>query len=154
MPVPADGPAATSVAAAVAVPGKSTTAPLAPVTASGAFLVCIDPGHPSETSSGSNAHGLSENRLNWQVAQRLAVRLEEAGVAYKLTKTHEDEHVTNRRRAEIANQAGASLFLRLHCDVGGGRGYAWFYPDRAGTKGGVTGPPPAIQRASREAAHI
>ena len=42
------------------------------------FLVCVDPGHPSETSAGANAGRLSENRLNWQVAQRLAKRLDDA----------------------------------------------------------------------------
>ena len=118
------------------------------------FLVCVDPGHPSETSAGANAHGLSENRLNWQVAVRLARRLNALGVACKLTKNTENQYVTNRQRAETANQAGAKLFIRLHCDVGGGRGYAWYYPDRAGTKYGVTGPPPAIQQASRRAAHV
>jgi N-acetylmuramoyl-L-alanine amidase len=118
------------------------------------FLVCVDPGHPSETSAGANAHGLSENRLNWQVAQRLERRLAVLGIACKLTKSSENQYVTNRQRAEIANKAGANLLIRLHCDVGGGRGYAWYYPDRAGTKYGVTGPPPDVQRASRRAAHI
>jgi len=154
-PLPADGSETTPVATAVAGPtDSSTTMPTARAPTPGAFLVCIDPGHPSETSAGANAHGLSENRLNWQVAQRLARRLDALGIAYQLTKTREGEYVTNRQRAEIANRAGAALFLRLHCDVGGGRGYAWFYPDRAGTKQGVTGPPPAVQRASREAAHV
>lgn len=117
------------------------------------FIVCIDPGHPSETSSGASAHGLSENRLNWQVAQRLSARLKAAGVAHVLTKSSENQHVTNRRRAEIANYYNCDLFIRLHCDTGGGRGFTWYYPDRAGTKGGVTGPPVAVQRASREAAY-
>ncbi len=120
----------------------------------GKFLVCIDPGHPSETSAGARAHGLSENRLNWQVAQRLAKRLDAMGIAYKLTKTSVNQYVTNRQRAETANKAGAALLIRLHCDVGNGRGYAWYYPDRAGRKGGVTGPPRNVQRASRQAAHI
>jgi len=144
-----------------ALPEQPPALPLPPgfeeaagrVAASG-FLVCVDPGHPSETSAGANAHGLSENRLNWQVAVRLARRLKEAGVACKLTKNTENQYVTNRQRAETANQARANLLIRLHCDVGGGRGYAWYYPDRAGTKYGVTGPPPNVQRDSRRAAHI
>ena len=118
------------------------------------FLVCIDPGHPSETSEGADAHGLSENHLNWVVAVRLAEQLNRRGIAYVFTKQSENQYVTNRRRAEIANHYHAALFIRLHCDTGAGRGYTWYYPDRAGRKGGVVGPPVAVQRASREAAGI
>jgi N-acetylmuramoyl-L-alanine amidase len=125
-----------------------------PVTPAPEFLVCVDPGHPSETSAGAKAGGLSENRLNWQVALRLKARLDAAGVACVLTKTRENEYVTNRRRAEIANAAGAWLLIRLHCDTGAGRGYTWYYPDRAGTKDGVTGPPKAVRDASRQAANV
>lgn len=117
------------------------------------FVVCIDPGHPSETSAGANAHGLSENRLNWQVAVRLAKRLNKMGIRWVATKKSENQLVTNKQRAEIANKANASLFIRLHCDTGGGQGYAWYYPDRAGTKGGVTGPSRQVQQDSRRAAH-
>lgn len=73
------------------------------------FLVCIDPGHPSETSAGASAHGLSENRLNWQVAQRLARRLKALAIAYRLTKTSENHYVTNQQRAEIANRSPARV---------------------------------------------
>lgn len=122
------------------------------------FIVCIDPGHPSETSAGANAHGLSENRLNWQVANRLAAKLKAKNIAFVLTKTRENQKVTNRQRAEIANGANfyktpCSAFIRLHCDAGGGNGFAWFYPDRAATKQGVTGPPRTVQVASRNLAH-
>ncbi|HVF09863.1 MAG TPA: N-acetylmuramoyl-L-alanine amidase [Abditibacteriaceae bacterium] len=123
------------------------------------FLVCIDPGHPSETSGGAHAHGLSENRLNWQVAVRLARRLNALNISYVLTKTRENQYVTNRRRAEIANgdnsyRVPAALFIRLHCDVGSSRGFTWYYPDRSGRKYGVTGPPLAVQRASFAAAYV
>ncbi len=118
------------------------------------FLVCIDPGHPSETSAGASANGLSEKRIAWQVAGRLARRLKSLGVAYVLTKSSENQLVTNRQRAEIANKNGAALFLRLHCDAGGGHGYSWYYPDRSGTKQGVTGPPEEVQRASHRAVQI
>ncbi len=122
--------------------------------AANGFLVCVDPGHPSETSAGANAHGLSENRLNWQVAQRLKQHLAALGITCNLTKNTENQYVTNRQRAETANLAQAKLFIRLHCDVGGGRGYAWYYPDRQGTKYGVTGPPRPVLQASRNAAHV
>lgn len=118
------------------------------------FVVVIDPGHPSETAAGAEANGLSENRINWQVAQRLGARLSKLGITTYLTKRRENEKVTNRARAEMANNVNASLLIRLHCDAGGGNGYSWYYPDRAGTKYGVTGPPKSVQIQSRRAATI
>ena len=118
------------------------------------FSVVIDPGHPSETAAGAEANGLSENRINWQVANRLAQRLSKMGVVTYLTKRRENEKVTNRARAEMANNVNASLFIRLHCDAGGGSGYSWYYPDRAGTKYGVTGPPKSVQLQSKRAAWV
>ena len=118
------------------------------------FVVCIDPGHPSETAAGASANGLSENTLNWQVGKRLERRLKAQGIAVVMTKSRINQLVTNRQRAEIANRAGAAILIRLHCDAGGGSGYSWYYPDRAGRKYGVTGPPRSVQIASRQAAHV
>jgi N-acetylmuramoyl-L-alanine amidase len=123
------------------------------------FIVCIDPGHPSETAAGAAAHGLSENTLNWNVANRLAAKLNKAGIRWVMTKTRVSQNVTNRRRAEIANGANmyhqpCAAFLRLHCDDGGGHGFTWYYPDRAGRKYGVSGPPRNVQQASRSLAYI
>lgn len=129
-------------------------AALSPARAQAApFLVCIDPGHPSETSDGANEHGLSENKLNWQVALRFAKRLRALHIPYVMTKTSINQRVTNRRRAEIANAADAAICIRLHCDTGSGRGFTWYYPDRAARKGNVVGPPLEVQRASRQAAY-
>ena len=118
------------------------------------FIVMIDPGHPSETAAGAEANGLSENRINWQVAGRLQKRLSQMGIVSYLTKSRENQLVTNRQRSEMATRVGASLMIRLHCDAGSGQGYSWYYPDRAGTKYGVTGPPKAIQIQSRRAAIV
>lgn len=121
------------------------------------FIVCIDPGHPSETAEGAAANGLSENTLNWQVAVRLATRLNALGIKWVLTKNSLRERVTNRRRAEIANGANryrtpCAIFIRLHCDEGSGRGFTWYYPNRAARKGGVYGPSRTVQIQSRAAA--
>ncbi len=121
------------------------------------FIVCIDPGHPSETSEGAAAHGLTENRMNWQVAKRLEKKLKAQNIACVLTKSRENQNVTNRQRATIANGANAyktpcAALIRLHCDAGGGSGFAWFYPDRAGKKYGVSGPPREVQIGSRNLA--
>jgi len=123
------------------------------------FIVCIDPGHPSETSAGAKANGLSENTLNWNVAVRLAKKLDKAGIRWVMTKKKVGEKVTNKRRAEIANGANAyktatAAFIRLHCDEGGGSGFSWYYPDRAGKKGGITGPSKAVQKNSHSLAWV
>ncbi len=116
-------------------------------------MVCIDPGHPSETARGASANGLVENHLNWVVAVKLAKRLNALGVPFVSTKRRENQLVTNRERAEIANRAGAALLIRLHCDAGSGSGFSWYYPDRAGRKYGVTGPSRQVQGWSKEAAY-
>ncbi len=115
--------------------------------------MCIDPGHPSELARGAQANGLSENHLNWLVAEKLAKKLRALGIPYVSTKQRENQLVTNRQRAEIANRAGASLMIRLHCDAGGGSGFSWYYPDRSARKYGVTGPSKQVQTWSREAAY-
>ena len=138
--------ASLGVAAAQAAPAQD--APAKP------FIIVIDPGHPSETAAGAEANGLSENRINWQVANRLAQRLAKMGITTYLTKRSENQKVTNRDRAEMANNVKASLLIRLHCDAGGGSGYSWYYPDRAGTKYGVTGPPKSVQIQSKRAAWV
>jgi N-acetylmuramoyl-L-alanine amidase len=117
-------------------------------------LVCIDPGHPSEISAGTRGKtGLTEREVNWRVAVKLKRLLEADGVKTVMTKSSEGEFVTNRRRAEIANDAHAALLLRLHCDAGDATGAALFYPDRQGRSGGTTGPSREVIAESRAAAN-
>jgi N-acetylmuramoyl-L-alanine amidase len=48
--------------------------------------------------------------------------------------------VTNRRRAEIANQAHSDLLIRLHCDGAKGNGFAVYVPMAKGLVDHVSGP--------------
>jgi N-acetylmuramoyl-L-alanine amidase len=137
-----------------ALTAEEESAATKPKLSGDAPVVCIDPGHPSETSDGAHANGLSENTLNWQVALKLRSRLEAMDIRCVMTKDSMNQRRTNRERAEIANRAGAAVFVRLHCDTGAGRGFTWYYPDRAGHKYGVTGPPKAVQQESRHAAFV
>jgi len=115
--------------------------------------ICIDPGHPSETSPGcTGPTGVTENHINWVVAVKLKGVLEAAGATVVMTKQSENETVTNRRRAEIANAAGADIMIRLHGDAASASGFSVYYPDRQGTKYGVTGPSQSVIAASRAAA--
>ena len=115
-------------------------------------MVCIDPGHPSETSRGCRGRRLTEVAVVWGLAKLLKAKLESAGVTVILTKSSQDQFVTNKKRAEIANQTGASLMIRLHCDAGPGSGFAVYYPDRAATLQGLTGPSKDVLKESCVAA--
>ena len=133
-----------------APPPKSAPAPASSVRT----VVCIDPGHPSEVASGQNVqNGTTEAHVDWVVASKLREILEEKGYEVVLTKSSEEELVTNRDRALVANRAGAALMLRLHCDASAERGFAVYYPDRPGrAKDGTTGPGRAVIEESRRAA--
>jgi|GEM_PF-1319891 len=118
----------------------------------GAQVVVIDPGHPSENGVGAHGHEVAEVTTAWEVAVLLRDHLQAAGFDVRMTKTAEWEMVRNVRRAEIANEAGAALMVRLHCDVGNGSGFAIYYPDRQGRAEGHIGPSPDVMKHSRAAA--
>jgi N-acetylmuramoyl-L-alanine amidase len=120
-----------------------------------AGVIALDPGHPSETSQGaSGPEGATEIEVNWAVAQELRTILEERGYVVVMTKLVEDELVTNRHRAEIGSYLGADFMVRLHCDAGSHRGTATYYPDRQGTRWGVTGPSQEVIDGSRALVEI
>lgn len=120
------------------------------------LIVCVDPGHPSETSAGDSVqNGTTEVAVNWAIANGVVRELaEKHKIKAILTRSNFDEKTTNRVRAEIANDAGACILLRIHCDTGAGTGITIYYPDRQGKKNGDTGPSPEIIEASRKAAEV
>ena len=116
-------------------------------------VVCIDPGHASETSGGDVVqNGTTEVHIAWVVAVKLKALLEANGFKVVMTKQREDEVVTNKDRARLANRAKAALMIRLHCDASEDNGYAVYSPDRQGTVQGVTGPTQEVIDRSRVAA--
>ena len=115
-------------------------------------VVCIDPGHPSETSRGTRGERVTENHVNWVIGMALRRQLECYGSAVIMTKDREDELVTNRRRAEIANENMANLMVRLHCDAGNGSGFRIFFPDQQGKRFGVKGPSKKVIKESTRVA--
>jgi N-acetylmuramoyl-L-alanine amidase len=116
-------------------------------------IICIDPGHPSETSAGNVVqNGLKEVHIVWLVGLKLRTLLEAQGFKVVMTKSAEEQVVTNKQRAMIANQAKAALMIRLHCDASTDSGYAVYSPDRQGTVQGVTGPAQEVIQQSRVAA--
>jgi N-acetylmuramoyl-L-alanine amidase len=116
----------------------STTATTPTVTRSGGKVICIDPGHGTnfpnpnselatpesnvmKMSDGGGAGNVAnsawpERRVNWSVALKLQQLLNNMGYTIVMTKSSVNEDPTNRRRAEIATEAGAALEIRIHCD--------------------------------------
>ena len=116
-------------------------------------IVCIDPGHPSETSPGTKGpSGVTENHINWVIALKLKQALIDRGAKVVLTKSAENQKVTNRERAEIANKNDSDIMIRLHCDAASHTGFSIYYPDRQGTRYGVTGPAQSVIQASKAVA--
>ena len=113
------------------------------------YVICIDPGHPSEVGSGTEGRHITEIQAAWQVAQRLKTALEGRGMKVVLTKKSEQQFVRNKRRAEIANESHADYMVRLHCDADAGTGIASYAPDQQGTVDGVTGPSKSVIKASQ-----
>lgn len=83
----------------------------------GALVVVLDPGHggrfPHDGAHGR--HGLVEKDIALAVAQKTKALLESAGATVVLTRER-DEDVSLAERARIANEAGADLFLSIHCN--------------------------------------
>ncbi len=145
------GTATTTTSSATA----GTPTPALPSVTTTGNVVCIDPGHPSEVSSAeTEQNGVTEVAMNWEVALRLKALLEAKGITVVMTKNSLMEKVTNKRRAEIANDAGAAILLRLHCDTGNNHGYTIYAPNRQGTAQGKTGPSQAIIDTSQKAAEV
>ena len=100
------------------------------------LVVVIDPGHQShanpvqepigpgstETKAKMTAGAtgvtsdVPEYELDLEIATNLARRLESAGVKVVMTRTTNDVDLSNAERAQIANQASADLFVRIHAD--------------------------------------
>lgn len=119
-----------------------------------AQTICIDPGHPSENGVGTQGKHVSELHAAWAVALRLERILKADGYTVTLTKSKERQTVTNKARAEVANDSDAALMLRLHCDAGTKPGLATYYPGAKGKVKGVTGPSDEVLTESKSIARV
>ena len=85
-------------------------------------VLVLDPGHGGY-DPGAVAHGLEEKNLNLKLALEVAGRLE--GIRVLLTRDR-DVFVSLADRVALSRRAGADLFLSLHANAGGGRGFESF----------------------------
>lgn len=117
-------------------------------------VVCIDPGHPSESNSARAVqNGTTELKMNWEVAVKLRdVLKKDKRIRPILTRDSMDQYMRNRKRALMANDAHAGIAVHLHCDTGGGRGFTVYYPDKVGRSEGLSGPSSEVIRNSSLAA--
>ncbi len=100
------------------------------------IVICIDPGHQSmgnydlepiapgsdieKTKTSSGTQGVKsrvpEYEVNLEVSLMLRDALEAEGATVVMTREGNNVDISNIERAQIANEAGADLFLRIHCN--------------------------------------
>ena len=77
------------------------------------------------------ATGVYEYELNLLVSLKLRDRLLEEGFEVGMTRTSHDVSISNMERAEMANEAGADVFIRIHAngsENSGKRGMLTIHP--------------------------
>ena len=100
------------------------------------YLICIDAGHQAKGSSTKEPNGpgsstmkarvtsgtrgtttgLYEYELNLQVALKLQTELEARGYEVVMVRTEHDVDISNAERSQVANNAQADAFIRIHAN--------------------------------------
>lgn len=93
-------------------------------------VVVLDPGHWGY-DPGASSNGLKEKELNLALALKVAERLD--GIKVLLTRER-DIYVSLTDRVALSRRAEPDLFLSLHANAGGGRGFESFINSSLGAK--------------------
>ena len=98
--------------------------------------ICIDPGHQikgnynkeqcapwsdalkTKCTSGTtgNFTGVDEYIINLQIAEKIRNKLVDLGADVLMTRQSHDVDISNIERAKMANEYGADITLRIHCN--------------------------------------
>lgn len=79
-------------------------------------VIALDAGHGGAKTGAIGSGGLVEKNVTAQVVARIAARLRAEGFIVIETRTGDDD-VDLRERVHQANQAGADVFLSIHCNA-------------------------------------
>ena len=110
-------------------------------------VIVLDPGHGGY-DSGASYHGLKEKDLNLALALKVAARLS----GYKILLTRErDIYVSLADRVALSKRAEADLFISLHANAGGGKGFESFIYSGLGAKDPAVPMQQVIHRAIMKA---
>lgn len=79
------------------------------------YLIALDAGHGG-SASGAYYEGTAEKELNLSMVRKLDEILRGMGYRTMLTRAG-DEDVGLKARSDLANQAGADIFVSIHCNA-------------------------------------
>ena len=102
----------------------------------GGKVICIDAGHQARGNSSLEPNGpgsstmkakvttgatgcvtgKTESQINLEVALKLQEALSNQGYTVVMCRTSQNVDLSNAQRAQMANEANADAFIRLHCD--------------------------------------
>jgi N-acetylmuramoyl-L-alanine amidase len=81
------------------------------------YRIVIDPGHGGEDSGAVGRNGLIEKEVTLDIARKLQNLLQDAKNFPVVLTRDKDELIPLERRAEIANQNQADLFISIHANA-------------------------------------
>ncbi|MCL2194390.1 MAG: N-acetylmuramoyl-L-alanine amidase [Oscillospiraceae bacterium] len=85
----------------------------------------LDPGHGGR-DPGAVGNGMHEADINLAVSLKLADKLRAAGLEIELSRSKHNEFLSINERWQAANRWGATHFVSVHCNAGGGTGCETF----------------------------
>lgn len=84
-------------------------------------IVVLDAGHGGH-DPGTSGNGLTEKDLALSIAKKVKNHLGERNITVHMTR-EADTFVNLSKRAQVANNVGADLFISFHHNSGGGTGF-------------------------------
>jgi N-acetylmuramoyl-L-alanine amidase len=98
------------------VGGAAAASPPEPAVGPVGRRVVLDPGHGGSNPGAQGVTGLREKQLTLTLANLVATRLRDRGIAVTLTRDT-DRTLTLRQRVEVANRVPADIFVSIHANA-------------------------------------